>query len=66
LAKANSARDKKSWRAGSEYYKLYLKLESADAPVWVQLGHSLKESGDFDGAERAYSRAIAGEVPFRS
>jgi cytochrome c-type biogenesis protein CcmH/NrfG len=29
------------------------------APIWVQLGHARKESGDLPAAEAAYRRSLA-------
>ena len=52
------ARDAKSWASASRSYRAFLEHEPADAAIWVQLGHCLKEDGDLAGGEAAYRRAL--------
>ena len=53
----DEARDARRWRDAAAAYQRYLALRPDDAPIWVQLGHALKESGDLADAEVAYRRA---------
>lgn len=59
-ARGDAARDARQWALAAGLYEAYLSEPSAsrDAPIWVQLGHSRKESGDDEGAMRAYRRAL--------
>ena len=57
LSEADQARDVRKWSEAAELYAGYLKLRSAEAPIWVQYGHSLKESGNLDEAEAAYRQS---------
>ncbi|HXW21887.1 MAG TPA: hypothetical protein VEK14_03190, partial [Rhodomicrobium sp.] len=43
LSGADQARDARKWGEAAELYASYLKLRRADAPIWVQYGHALKE-----------------------
>ncbi len=54
----DEARDDRNWALAAQHYKAALLLEPETAGIHVQLGHSLKEAGDFDGAEAAYLRAL--------
>ena len=58
LESANRARDEKQWAEAADLYARYLEIEETDSGNWIQLGHALKESGDYDGAERAYMTAL--------
>lgn len=51
------ARDARNWSEASNAYKAYLAVRADDAPIWVQYGHVLKESGYFDAADAAYVAA---------
>lgn len=59
-AQADAARDARDWRLAAALYEMHLAAppHDADAPLWVQLGHSRKEAGDLDGARRAYDRSL--------
>lgn len=57
--KANAARDAGRWSIAAAHYRRYLVDRPADFGIWVQLGHMLSESGDIDGADRAYRTAHA-------
>jgi tetratricopeptide (TPR) repeat protein len=59
LAHADRARDERRWANGRDFYAEYLALQPDNAPIWVQYGHCLKESGDLDTAENAYRRSLA-------
>lgn len=52
------ARDRREWVAAIRFYKQYLDTFSEDFDIWVQLGHSYKESGNLASAESAYLSAL--------
>jgi len=54
---ADQARDACRWSEAAALYRVYLAQFRDDAPLWVQLGHALKEAGDLPGAEEAYRLA---------
>lgn len=58
VAKADMARDAMQWADAARLYDSALKVRPSNSAIWVQYGHAVKESGDYDGAERAYLRAI--------
>lgn len=58
LSLANNARDGRDWRKARQLFELYLEREPEAGPIWVQLGHCLKEMGDLQGAGAAYERAL--------
>ncbi len=58
VAKADLARGRRDWKTAAQGYNDALEVEPDHHPIWVQLGHAIKESGDVAGAERAYRRAI--------
>ncbi len=53
----DEARDRKDWTAAAELYRLHLEVEPKDVPIWVQLGHALKEQGQVSDALHAYRQA---------
>ncbi len=57
LRKADAARDERRWEAAVAEYRRYLAKVPANGPIWVQLGHCLKEAGWLDEAGKAYRRA---------
>lgn len=54
IKRADSARDQKDWPQAARDYQAAISAGCARPGVKVQLGHALKEMGDFDGAERQY------------
>jgi SAM-dependent methyltransferase/tetratricopeptide (TPR) repeat protein len=44
--------------AAARHYRRALNSAPHLAPIWVQLGHVLKEQGDHEGAEAAYRRSL--------
>jgi len=58
LHKADQLRDRKMWAEAAEAYAQVLEKQPDQAPLWVQLGHALKESGKRDEAEAAYLRSV--------
>jgi glycosyltransferase involved in cell wall biosynthesis len=58
LSQADAARDEHKWKDAADLYQEYLRLEPRDAPIWVQCGHALKESGSLGDAEAAYKRSL--------
>jgi hypothetical protein len=60
---ADRARDARTWKEAAELYSEALDRDPNNAPIWVQYGHALKESGGLHDreklaqAERAYRMA---------
>jgi ADP-heptose:LPS heptosyltransferase len=57
LRRANAARDAKRWTAAAVLYEEALQIIPGHARAYKQLGHMLKESGDFEAAETRYLQA---------
>lgn len=55
---ADAARDSRDWVAAGNLYQAYLDRRPDNGPLWIQLGHARKESGDYDAAEAAYARSL--------
>jgi tetratricopeptide (TPR) repeat protein len=55
---ADRARDAGKWEVAVGHYRAALLRNPHNSPIWVQLGHVLKESGHLAEAERAYRTAI--------
>lgn len=47
-----------SWYTAARCYRKALKHNPDLAPIWVQYGHALKESGSILEAEAAYRRSL--------
>ena len=58
LSAADKARDEKRWVEAIEAYETFLRLRPGAAHIWVQLGHSLRESGKANQAAKAYLKAL--------
>jgi glycosyltransferase involved in cell wall biosynthesis len=58
VARGDLARNARSWVAAREAYSQALAVDPMLQPIWVQLGHAAKESGDLYAAETAYRKAI--------
>ncbi|HEV2082388.1 MAG TPA: glycosyltransferase [Brevundimonas sp.] len=58
IAAADAARDARAWKRAARLYGAALELDPARDDLWIQRGHALKESGDFDAAEESYRRAL--------
>lgn len=58
LSKADEARDNRRWSEAAALYGQYLTFCPNDAPIWTQLGHALKESGNLNDAENAYKKSL--------
>jgi tetratricopeptide (TPR) repeat protein len=56
---ADRARDAGEWLKASRYYEKVLGRNPHNAPILVQYGHALKETGRLELAEAAYRKAIA-------
>lgn len=52
------ARDEKDWNLAERHYVLHLSNHPDDVPIWIQLGHCLKEQGKLSEAEHAYRHGI--------
>ncbi len=55
VAEGDKARDARQWQLAARYYRWVLDRQPELGAVWVQLGHVLKEHGEFAAAEAAYS-----------
>jgi glycosyltransferase involved in cell wall biosynthesis/tetratricopeptide (TPR) repeat protein len=58
IAAADAARDRGDWKTASLLYEKGLRRDPHNAPIWVQYGHALKESGYLVAAEDAYKKAL--------
>ena len=58
VEQANEARDRRDWPTAARFYAFALERGSPNPALHVQLGHALKESGDYAGAEVAYRRYL--------
>lgn len=56
--KGNQCRDARDWVGAAKAYRLHLDVNPADQPIWVQLGHALKEQGLLEEAADAYQAAV--------
>ncbi|MFT4115576.1 tetratricopeptide repeat protein [Bradyrhizobium sp.] len=56
---ADKARDRKDWARAAKGYAEAISSGKVNPGVRVQLGHALKEMGDFEGAEAAYREFLA-------
>jgi len=54
----NQARDARDWAGAADQYRRHLLLRPEDGPIWIQLGHMLKEAGRRPDALLAYERAL--------
>jgi len=63
IARADRARDHRDWPAAARDYAAGIKAGAPQIGHHVQLGHALKELGDYAGAEAAY-RAFLDARPF--
>ena len=61
IAVADQLRDQQHWLAAADAYRAVVSHYPDWAPIWVQLGHALKEAGNIAGAEAAYRHALAVE-----
>jgi O-antigen biosynthesis protein len=59
IARADAMRDGRRWPDAAAAYQAVLDRAPQRAPIWVQLGHARKESGDLPAAEAAYRRSLA-------
>lgn len=57
-AEGDAARDRGAWATAAAAYKRAVELRADWAPIHVQLGNMLKESGDLEAAEKAYRTAL--------
>jgi Flp pilus assembly protein TadD len=58
LARGDEARDRGDWSLAAEQYRLHLKQHPDHFPIWVQVGHALKEARQFAAAIAAYGQAL--------
>src|SRR4029077_2411252 len=47
------------WDIAAQYYRKSLDRHPGNPAIWIQLGHVLKQQGDYRGAEAAYRRSLA-------
>jgi glycosyltransferase involved in cell wall biosynthesis/cytochrome c-type biogenesis protein CcmH/NrfG len=57
--RGDEARGRRDWVGAAKQYRLHLQARPDHFPIWVQLGHALKESGRFDRALGAYGQALS-------
>ncbi|WP_158744346.1 tetratricopeptide repeat protein [Acidisphaera sp. L21] len=55
----DQARLAQQWFAAARLYRAHLDVYPMDGAIWVQLGNTLKEAGNYPDAEAAYLRAIS-------
>lgn len=60
IARADSARDQGDWPQAAKDYQAAISAGCRRPGMKVQLGHALKEMGDFDGAEGQYREFLLG------
>jgi glycosyltransferase involved in cell wall biosynthesis len=58
ISRADRARDSRDWKSAARYYREALDQKPNNAPIWVQYGHALKESGNLLEAENAYRKSL--------
>lgn len=58
IARGDRCRDARDWPSAARYYREALDLDGGLAPIWVQYGHALKETGKYSDAEKAYGQAL--------
>ena len=58
LVVGNQARDRGDWPAAAKAYRAHLNARPGNFPIWVQLGHALKEAGQLREASLAYGEAM--------
>jgi GT2 family glycosyltransferase/tetratricopeptide (TPR) repeat protein/glycosyltransferase involved in cell wall biosynthesis len=58
IARADEASDAALWGVAARLYRKALHRNPRTPPIWVQLGHALKEAGELAEAESAYRRAL--------
>lgn len=59
IARGDAARGRKDWLPAAGFYRLAVAYDPSLRAIWVQLGHALKEAGDFSASRDAYLRAKA-------
>jgi lipopolysaccharide biosynthesis protein len=58
VVRGDEARDRRDWTVAAKNYRDHLEETPGDLPIWVQLGHALKESGKLTDALAAYYCAL--------
>jgi tetratricopeptide (TPR) repeat protein len=58
ISRADRARELRDWATAARLYRRALARNPDRAPIWVQYGHALKESGRLGEAEGAYRQAL--------
>ncbi|MBV9862581.1 MAG: glycosyltransferase [Alphaproteobacteria bacterium] len=58
LARADRLRDDRRWAEAAIAYREVLEQSPSLPPIWVQLGHALKEAGRRNEAESAYRESL--------
>lgn len=57
VRRGDAARAGKDWRAAAAAYRSAVEAEPTLIPIWIQLGHALKEQGELPAAIEAYAEA---------
>jgi tetratricopeptide (TPR) repeat protein len=58
IRQGSAAATRRDWRAAVWFYDLVIEASPSSLPIQVQLGHALKELGDFDSAGRNYHAVL--------
>src|SRR6266568_6197163 len=59
VEEGDKAWDARSWPVAARHYRRALAMQPDLMPIWLRLGHALREQGDYAGAEAAYRQAWA-------
>ncbi len=57
VEEGDKARRARNWSAAARHYRRAVALQPERMPIWLLLGHALKEQGDYAEAEAAYRGA---------
>lgn len=57
VRRGNDARARQDWAAAAAAFRTAVEIDPELAPIWIQLGHALKEQGELGPAIDAYAEA---------
>ena len=57
INRGNEARARADWAATAAAFRSAVEIDPSLVPIWIQLGHALKEQGELAGAIEAYGEA---------
>ncbi len=58
VSQGDACNARRAWPEAIEHYKKALAISPNLTPIWIQLGHGLRETNQFEQAEHAYQRAL--------